>query len=661
MLAASGAALGQTRPAADEGPLIVGQSREAWKLFRLDHWDSSIDFLGQWRQDKRTSDTGPDVRDTEGLLRETFNLSTRSFIGHENLMDLRADVRIGLEDTFTDSGSQGVSQHDSSVLDLYDLRALILGKGPAPVTVYTRRDQTLLQQEFAGTIDSTTTEHGVTVQAFGDTLPTVFNYFHREQQQSDQLGLTDSRLRQDTFSVQSQWALTPHQRITLDYAFDDIHESQGAGVATNYQRHDATLTHNLGFGPQDRSSLRSSARIYDQEGDFARRDLRLDELLLLRHTDRLESRYNLVLQDREVAGLEQQAIRGNASVRHKLFESLVSTASAGGSHDSIGSEFTSDQAFGDVGLQYTKKVPYGRLDASAGFAYNHTVDSEQGSDVTIADEGHTFNDPLPIVISRRDVLAGSIVVSNSAGILIYSEGLDYTVRALPDRAEIFRVVGGRIADGQTVLVDYVIGPEPGNTIDTFATTVSARYGINEGWFSGVSLYVTYQQIDRTLDTVDPSGFVLDDSRRLLYGAEYRIGEITLRGEREQRESTVSPSVTNRLQGRYDRSLGPGSFLAIVLTHEDTRYTAEDNRVELNRAEAQWRESLGRDLDLRLRLLYRDEHNEFAGDSRGLEQNLELHWRKRQTEISVSINNSLLEGEHADTLSQTFSVGLRRSF
>jgi hypothetical protein len=50
-------------------------------------------------------------------------------------------------------------------------------------------------------------------------------------------------------------------------------------------------------------------------------------------------------------------------------------------------------------------------------------------------------------------------------VLIYSEGVDYTQLVLLDRVEIRRTPGSYIAPGETVLIDYDIGPEIRRDLD----------------------------------------------------------------------------------------------------------------------------------------------------------------------------------------------------
>jgi hypothetical protein len=644
------------------GPVVVGAPHESWRDFEIEHVEAALEFLGQHRQDKLRQAFGPTLVDRETLLRETLNISGEASIGHKNLFDLTGSAQLGLEDRFTDSDSAGMTTHESDFLNLYDVRGLILGNSAFPVTAYARREQSLIDRAFAGTIDSTLTEYGVIGQLQSDRAPTTVQYFHRTQEQSDQFGLTGSTVTQDTFTGQSGILINQSQHLDIAYTFDHVDEESVGAPGDTYDRHDANIVHTLDFGPESRPhELRSSFRIYDQGGRFAQQDLRWDELLVLRHSDRLETRYTTSVDRQERGGESQWLYRADASIRHRLFESLVSTATVGAQRFQAPGDFQSDDWFVTGQLDYTKKAAPGRIDASAGASYDAQSNSPRGGTASVINEAHIFNDPFPIVLSRRHIVPGSIVVTPPSGFPAYVEGIDYTVRIFPDRAELTVLPASAILDGSTVLASYDVGPEPGSDIDTTGTTFSFRYTLTDGLLQGLAGYTTYRTIDHHLSTEDPSAFVLDDVRDLLVGVEYNRAGLDVKLEHEDHDSTVSPSDTDRFMATYLQPLGRNSALSLQLTHEIIDYQMPDNRVQFDRATARWDQRLNPSFDFNLRLEYRNERDSLAGDSEGFEQLLGFNWHRGQTTIYGSVRNVFLDGPSTETTSQLFQLGLRRAF
>ncbi len=644
----------------EEGPVVVGERREAWRLFELRAFQPAFEFFGRSRSDTLEQPGEPKVKDTELLLRESLDLYGQAYIGHRNLVDLTGRLSLGIEDRFIDSDSVGTDEHNTDNANLYDLNAHVLGASFVPFDLYTRRDEQLLDRDFSTSITTTTTESGAIATVRSAVAPTTFRLFRLETAQEDQLGQFEYGFDQNTFAAQSNILAAENHRLEVAYTFDDITEQQVGFFRNQYERHDLSLADTYVFGAK-RHELRSFLRWYDQNGTPGLEVLRLDEQLLLLHSLDLETRYSAVAERATRNGVEQDLLRGTASVRHELFDSLVSTGTVGAQTLSSSGDFQSDEAFAQGRLEYTKRVPLGVLEASAGLAFNTVENSARGGVLLVIDEPHVFNDPLPIILNRRNIVPGSVVVTGATGFPTYVEGIDYTASYFPDRAEINVIVGGGITNGQTVLVDYDVGPEPGSTIDTIGTGSTVRYTLSEGALQGLSVYAAYRTQDHSLDAADPSRFVLDDTRNLIYGVEFRRGGVRLLVEQENHDSTVNPYDSTRFEAFYDRLLGVGSTLGFDATHELIDYALPENRVSFSRVGARWIQRVDRNLELNLRLDYRDERDDLSGDSRGFDQRVGVFWRKNQTTVSASFKNTMLDGDTSDTSSQVLEVTIRRNF
>ncbi|MGE3108986.1 MAG: hypothetical protein AB7G11_17290 [Phycisphaerales bacterium] len=644
----------------DDGPVIVGERRGKYNLLELPRFGFELEFFGQWQKDTTKQGGSSRQTDTEDVFRGTANLDFEAYVGHKNLLDISGTMKLGLDYTHTESDTLGEKRNDLEFTNLYDVQGLILGEGPVPVTAYSRRVDSRLRRQFFGTIKNITSETGVIARLKSEAAPITLQYFHREEDESDPLGTIDSSLVQDTFSLSGQLRLGEHQRLELDYAFDDAVETQAFGFRNSYQRHDGTFTHVIEFGKDNLDSLRSSLRVYDQSGVFAQSTYRLDEQLRLRHSDRLESRYDVTAEQQTRGGVDQTLLGGSATVRHKLYDSLVSSATAGLRRLEVDDEFTSDEAFINGLLDYTKKVPVGRLNVSTAAGYNRQDNSERGGDLPVLDEAHVFNDPFPVTINRRNIVASSIVVTTTAHSPLF-EGLDYTVQAFADRVELRRVLGGAIGNGDAVLVTYDIGPEPGNVIDTTTVSVSARLNFDETLAKGLSLYVTYRRSDHALHADQPALFVLDDFEDLLYGAEYQIGAVTLLAERQNHESEVSPYDVVRFQARYNQRFSRESVVNLEYSHETVEYALTDNRLQLDRVTFRWTQRLDEALRASVEIQFRNEQDRLSDDVRAWDQAIELTWRKRQTTIFASFHNTILDSSSVERTSQLFTIGIRRTF
>lgn len=661
VLGGAAEARAQTAPPQDDGPIIVGEKIGKYKWWDLQWSRLELEYYGEFRTDKQSTQGQPDQVVRENRNRGTANFSFESYIGHKNLLDLTGNFKLGLEDQTITSSIPGSDVHETPFTNLYDIQGLLFGNSSTPLTLYSRREETITGREFLGSLRTETSEHGAILSIDNEKFPTRLHYFHRDQTQTDPVGSLDYTALQDTFNLQTQTRLTDDQRLEFTYTYDHIDEDSGTLLSDQYDRHDGTLTHTWYFGSEKQSNLRSNLRLYDRDGRFSQSIARLDEQAVFYHSDRLETRYNLALEEQTRGDAEQRLISGNAQIRHKLFDSLVSTATAGGSNFEIPGEFDSTDLFASGTLDYTKIVPYGRLNASAGLGVNHQENSARGTDIFVLNESRTFTDPLDLVISRRNVIPSSIRITDTTQLVTYTENVDYTVDASIGEVRLRRIATGGIINGQSVLISYQIGPEPGSEIDTLTQTYSLRYTFNEGWLSGLALYTVLQVTDHEVSAADPSLFVLDDVTDWKYGAEYRIGDFWFLAEMQNHDSSLSPYDRLRLEAHFDRRVGRTTTLSAEYVHEEIDYESPSNSVIFDRVQGRWIEHLRAGFDLNLYLQYREEHNERDGDIRAFEQAIELNWRYRQTRMYVGFRNAMLEGDTSDRTSQTLTLGLVRTF
>ncbi len=645
-------------PPEEGGPIVVGERNEQLESFVIQRFRTALEFLYRYRTDERKRPGEPTTRETEEVIRPSVQFSADAYIVHPNFIQLSFIGGLQLDHTTLDSPALNLSE-DTTTLDTnYDFRAFILGQSSMPVTLYSRRTQTNIDRLFGPSLDSTLTEHGGIVQFVNDRAPTTIQFFHRDQEQTDAGGQTDLGVVQDTFDLHSNIRVADRQTLSLDYTLDSIQQSGAGRQAQDFIRHDATALHVLDFG--DRDSLRSQLRWFDQSGDSQLSRISLDESLRLYHSDTLQTRYDLFYENQSRADSNQDFLRGNFNVRHRLYGSLVTSANIGASTLNTDG-FTSDEYYGDVTFDYTKKVPYGIFTASASVSENVRANGPRGTPLRIFDESRTFNDPAPITIARQNILPDSIVITDISGLTFYDEGLDYTLSVFFDRVEIRRVIGGGIVDGQTVLIDYTIGPEPANTVTTTGLGFSARYSINDGLLNGLGLYMRYLQRDASIDSPRPSEFILDDSRDLILGADYFTGPLSLNAEYETYDSVISPFDATRFEARYVHTLGRFSSLSLLGSYQMIDYPSLDNHVDLATVTASWNQQLTNQLRLNAQLVWRDERDDLQGHTQGFEQRINLNWRYRQTEIYVSGRNSIFDSSAEERLAQSVEVGFRRTF
>ena len=644
-----------------DSPVVVSQ-RPPLELVRIEDLRVAIELSYRHREDRRDSPGVPSTKDTEDLFTETLELSGSSFAGHPNLMHLDFTVRLNLEQEHLDNESIGDSDSRDEFTNEFNLEALFLRESAVPIRAYGRRTEADIDQPFASSIDTTTTAAGFELDFRLPDMPNRIGYEHRDQDQNDRTQQGDFKIVEDSLFSRGDWRISDGNLFNWDYSYRTVDQSGDLRPTNNFDEHDLFAVHLYKFGARDLSSLRSSLTYFKQTGDFAFERLRVDERMLLRHSEDLTSQYDYIFAREEGDLSRQTQHRGQAQVRHQLYDSLYTVATAGASHLEVTEgDFDSDQAFGALDLTYNKLVPYGNIEATYNLNLNYRDDSPTGAPVQVTNEVRTFDVSGLIVLNRRNIDASSIVITDATGVILYSEGVDYTVQNFGDRTEIRRIIGGNIAPGETVLIDYVIGPEPGGETDTVGQGYAFRYNFTEGLLNGFSVYVRYIDVDETRPAATRALFPEADTQEWTYGVEYNLNDLHLLYERQDRNSTLSPFVKSRYEARYNLLLGRDSRFVISADYDDIDNTDDDLRSTILTITARWDQRFTERLRAGVLLQYVMQDDSTGFDSEGFEQQFDLDWHYRQTSISASVRHSSLDSTGTDTDFLTLYVGVRREF
>ncbi len=645
----------------DGGPIVIGE-HEKLQFFKLEDYRASVDVYWRYRSDESKPNTGNKIKDTESLFRETINMSGEGFFGNPNLVKLNMNISLVLSQEKIESDSLQRNERTSEIISEYDISAIVLQQSDTPLTLYSNQSEILRDRQFADSLDSTTVEHGARLTLRSDFMPSQIHYFRREQEQSGRFTGTDSTLIQDSFSWSGRLKPVNGHRLWWDYTFSNVDEAGQLQVSNSYARHDGFLNHTLDFGDDNKYNLRSSFRFYKETGKFPIERFRWTESLRLNHTSDFETRYDYLFDQQKRRGTNQTLHRGSASFRHDLFDSLTTTGQIGASILSItDGDFESTQLFGDLGTQYRKIVPLGVLDATANVNWNRTDDSDRGASIFITDEPHTFGVSGFITINRRNIVGNSVVVTDAAGIVIYVQGVDYTVRVFAESLEIRRVLGGNIAPGQAVLITYEIGPEPASTTDTMGYGLTIRYRFEEGPLKGVSPFIRYR--DQSQDRTGRDVFNLPkiDFQDLVFGVDYDIRHVSLTAQHQIHDSVVSPYETTRLECRYTNRINSRNSLNLSAYFQDTDRVDENLQTTITNVTARWNAQATEKLRTSMVCIWRKEEDSLGADSDAYEVALDLTWRHRQTTVYCTLRNSFVSSTTRDNTFQTFIFGVRREF
>lgn len=650
-----------------EGPIVVGQ-RQKPPIVSLYGWRGELEFLWRQRAESREVDGDSDDLD-ETHLEQTITVETQGHIYHPNLVELNLSGTFGLTQTWLDSETE--SSFNPGYVNEYDLNALILRKEVAPVTLYTRRTQDLLNREFGPTLDYVFTQTGAIWDIRSKTVPTRLEIYRSNQTQSgiadsDGTSAEDFDLTQNVFTWHSEYRPKETHVLTWDYTVSQVSENTPNFPDNDYWLNDAGLSYSIDFGIENRSNFLSSLTVYDQTGDFPIFRARWLEELRLYHSEAFQTRYQFSYDRQSFTSLaedtlDQDRLRGVTGFTHRLYESLETRGNLGAEKVDRSDDSGSTEYFGDLNFDYNKKVPFGRLNLFLTLAYDWQDNQQQVSPTPFVDVPRQFSDPAPIILIGNGIDPNSIRITDPSGIVLFRPGDDYTLTSFSDRVEINRVVGGRIPNGQAVLIDYLLVPQAANTSTTTYYAFGGRYDIELGREAVLSLYARYARQDQDIDTDNPASFTPNSFTDIIYGFDYRWRGLRLGIERENRDATISPFDATRYVLTYDHRFSRDLTVNFNTTFTQIDYPDEDNHADLLAVSGSVQYRFTRDLYLSASVVWRDEDDDLRGPTRGLEEQIEFNWRRRQTTVYGLLRNANLETDFQDNSFLLAEIGIRREF
>ena len=657
--AAAAAAAPEAPPASDaEGPIIIGQRRR-YETFHLDRPDVALELTNIYQRD-RTKTGGATTTSEQFVLEQVLEVATRGYVLSPNFFDLTLSGSGGIDETWVNVEDATGSSSESNIGSLYewDVQGTFQPNGASPLTLYSRREQGWVFREFGPAIETVTTDTGASLELRSRKLPTRFGVSHLESEQSGFEDVDDFAYKRDAFNWHTTYLPTDNQTINWDYNFARVDQS---GVTSQqYQTHDARLSHELVFGPRRRNSLTSMLNYYNQSGDINLERFRFDERLRLRHTDDFRTRFDYTYDQTNVGGSDQNRHRASAGFTHDLYDSLTTNGEVGVQRSEAG-DATALETFANIDFSYRKQVPLGLFSANLGLAWSRQDSESQTEPVPVIDQPATFGDAQPIVITGGNVDPNTIIITDPSGLLIFQPGVDYTITQFPDRLEIDRVIGGQIGAGQAVVLDYQLLPLPAAVTTSDSLSAGLRYDFQKGPLKGLTLFTRYAKTNQDIDTDNPGAFVLNEFTDVVYGAEYRFWYITLGAEHQDHDSTINPFDADRFFARYSQRVHDNTLVALNASYTSITYFEPPDELNLFTLSAQLQHRFTPRLTGSITVLYRDEDDQLRGRTRGFEQQLELRWRHRQTQLYTLLRNAQLDNPDQDQNFQFFQLGLRRQF
>lgn len=645
----------QNGPAADE-PIEPG-------IFHLHRLEGYMEFEGRVEQtrvrsrDSRGRTTGRQTN-RDRVFRESFGLRFDADIFHPALMQLEGQLSFGLTQSRFQEQRRvgGETDSDGGYLTTYDLRLNLFSAKPISGSVYASRSDDRIARRFLPSLREKRNRWGTSWVFKHKKFPIRLTY---EQSDTDRTGnsdpFNDEHLGDYTLRLEGQWLISDSQ--TLDYSYEHgrlQQEYQGSNFDFDTRHDEFVLRHDLNFGPEDRHNLHTLLRYRTEQGNLARDLLEFGPQLTLQHNPNLSTRYTYQFYQEEFDQLKIDSHRADFQLVHQLFTNLTTTYDLFGLHEKTEDDLETYQWGTGIDFQYNRKNPYGRLRANLSYRFDSTrYDGDDGLRF-VSNEAGTFRDPRPIRLLQRNVQPQSLVVTDITGTTFYSAGIDYFPSKLGDRLLLARNPSGRIADDDTVLIDYLYRTPTDGQLDNHRIDLGLAQDFSNGLTPYYDLQYRIQEVDRS------TGMPLEEDRleRHRIGLEYRRDRWSTSAEYEIFDDSIEPFTAFHLNGDLDVLRKPGNTLGMTAAFSRFLFEGgfDDRNVSLLDLGMHHRYTLSNDLTWWMSTAYRFETDSVDGHTSGVDVEAGVEYQIGDLTVDLSAEYDLLNIE--EDRQDGFGVWLR---
>lgn len=657
-----------TQPAATELEASEQGGEKPW--FGLRRFDGFVEFESQYDQSRVKYDNprflGRDreIQNRDWSLQEKLGFDLAGYLVDPTFMNFAGNFVFGLsQDHYDEQDSLLGQQSDSDWGHLleYDFRINIFEGKKFSGSVYGLRQDDRINRRFQPTLDQTRTGFGTSWTWADETLPMELSYDYLETDRTGNRDREDDEKFQDSnLHYGATWNITDYHRFKLAYDHSsNKQEYQGIRDWFETQRDLFTLEHQVEFGGNHRHELRTLVHWQEESGDLARDLFEIGPQLTLKHSDQFQTMYKYQYLSEEYERLQIDQQRLDWQFVHQLYSNLTTTGNVFGLYEKIADDAETYQYGASVDWQYNRNNPYGQFlsNLALGFDQEHL----QGDDGlrAVLNESATFHDPLTVVLRQRNVLRHTIFVTDATNRRLYARNVDFFIIRQGEWTRLVRIPTGRIADGETVLIDYKYRIPTNGRVDSQRVDV----GVEQRFNNGITPYYRFAYRNQDVDYSDGFPVEADRTDHHHLGVKYDQERYYLGAELEIFDDTIEPYNAIHFDGRYD--LLQGSEHSLQTAARLSRFFFEGGLDKRNVTqidlELSHRWLINDKLSTNNRAVYRWQDDTVAGLTNGVDLSTGLEYLWGDMTVELSADYDLLD--LPDSREDGFGVWLklRRDF
>ncbi len=448
---------------------------------------------------------GDDVFQTRPTIEEELFIRTQSYVYHPGFLNM--DIGAGglfLQEQF----DSNIGDNNSSSA-LFNMAANLnfLSLKDYPFTLYYQRSHPSVSTSLAGRFLVRQTRYGLEASLREPLSPVLMTLeaFRVDTQGSGFDTSIDDIIDEATFSVQKSYRAD--DKITLTQRLSNRDSKSGSPDLPIQQTISTINTTDIdarnSFGDEGQFKLVQQATYSDQQTtqDFSTdvQDTRYYGNLTWSHSEQTRSFYRYQIQNNRRPGISSRTQAVQIGASH--FPELNKTIDGDVHFNRDENEGFDKELAGIRGsVTYTRPFDFGSVQFGAGLSYDRTDQKSVVDFVSVFDENIVLNGITPVVLRNSFVISSSVIVRNIPQTQVFVEGMDYRLVTVGDVTSIERLVGGNIADGQTVLVSYDY--RAGGTMNF--DTAGQSYSINTRVFDYFNIYLLARDTKNRLRSGTPT-------------------------------------------------------------------------------------------------------------------------------------------------------------
>lgn len=628
-------------------------------LVRIGHIESELGLKMERNIDKIKS-SGNRRKGVSTIFEEELFLETEGDIYHPNLITFLAGLGVGFsQQEFRSNGNNNESR---GRLINYRLNTRFLSKKSYPFSLHLSQTENLITRKFQGPMRSENKTIDVTGRLKIPDWPMFYSWTKSKLQQDATTANKNDLYRRNSERLTYGLRHAFSDRSDLSFKFEDSKVLQKGNSSSRADTTNYTLDHHLRFGEVAQHSLDTYINYMDKTGIFINKTFDWNETLSLIHLENFRTFYSLNFIQNKIGVFVSKSTTITAGFSHLLYESLLTNFSSLVTRTTIDPDVTIKRLENDLDLNYRKKNPWGELFGR----YSVNVISSDSSGFTgtgvVIDESHVFNDPFAITLEQTNIDLTTIVVTDSTGFEVYSEGDDYTVMFVSGRVQLDVTPLGtdlpNIDDGQELLIDYTFAPD----ISTKTDSINHNFRLTQEFDNHWSLYYGYQRRDEKVSTSEDIDIIPNEFTTNIYGAAYEHDGLYLKAEHSRRDFTQNPTETTFLSGSYNWKISHDTSLTARGSQSWVKSGGDNPRdLTLFTTGVSLHTRLSNHVRIITKGEWRKRNDNVIGDTTGLRASSEVKFDYRLLNVAAGWEMNELDQRGTKTSSTLFYFRLQRRF